>query len=782
MLMMHRQDPSPSFLQYSLDASEDGKERSPKKPRLSNAPNPDATISSKLAQGTYESLDGLRKDAQRVGRRLTSAIRSRTKEEGTQRLSVEDLKLVQRIQAFEQVVNDVVSQESKYEAAHDVAVKQEGNALVNGNSRTTALESGAKAGTVLTLFGNAPTPKQLFSSAQQLSDGAGRGMLKTELPVEEMSLPNGLTATKVMPTTSDERKKPPAFEDSFAPPFNLSQLHPPKAQKRSTTRESSISWEFRDPNPRSSKKGGYTVQSLTVGDWLGYGGNDSKNDPSSPHEKRKQRDRALSGGESSAPARTKESLEEAAAKEEEALFRRAYSSFAPSCDNSRALVPEQTKSMVWWNKVGDRRYKETFAIDPALMDDYSALELGETETAKGLQHEEEEFSKVIEELDDSGPEPPSWDAKRDKNDVDQVLRDVSDLIEILASHQRIRNSTLAAAAAVSRTPMSPAPALSSRIGRPGTPAEDEVTTYHDLQRELAFLILKLPPYAVAKLNGDQLAELGVSRLITFNGKDIKGTMEEDQVARQAKHDAMATAAGIASLTRSGSSGSQHYSSTSQRTPAIGQAANTRYGSSASFTASRTPGQPSYQRSISSQSTYGTPSATAPRPGYGQPNQYSRPQPAYGQANTQQYYRNSSTPTNYGTYNSNQATPQHQHRPSLSSSQPLAQYQQQYQQRAALNAASYQSSQNRTASPIKPAGLQTVIAPQRPTQSTSTNQQPGSGRGTPVNYPHSQPPAPANGDRAGGSVVARQASGTPQPIAPYPPPPASQQPPQTNGHS
>ena len=714
-----------------------------------------------------------------MARRLTSAIKSRSKEEGTDRLSVEDLKLVQRIHAFEQVIKDIVSQESKYEAAHGIPIKQE-EFLRNGNIKIPVFGTGETGGTVLTLFGNAPTPKQLFSSTQRLPIGSANSTIKTELPVEEMSLPNGLSVTKVMPVPQESGKKAPTFEDSFAPPFNLAQLHPPKAQKRSTTRESSITWEFKDPIARSSKKGGYTVQSLTVGDWLGYGGVDAKDDPSSPRERRKQRDRALSGGESSVPAPSKESLAEASAKEEEALFRRAYSSFAPSCDNSRAVVPEQTKSMVWWNKIGDRRYKETFAIDPALMEEYPASELNGAAAVAGAENEAEQFGKVVEELDDFEEEPPSFDPQHDKTDVSQVLRDVSDLLETLSSHQRIRNSTLATATAVSRTPMSPAPALSSRIGRPDSPAEDELSTYHDLKRELAYLILKLPPYAIAKLNGDQLAKLGVSELIPFNGKDVKGTMEEDHVARQAKQDAMATATGIASLTRSGSNGSQHYSSTSQRTPAIGQAANTRYGSSASFNASRTPGQPSYQRSISNQSMYGTPSATAPRPGFGQqPNQYSRPQPAYGQANTQQYYRSSQTPTNYGSYG-NQSTPQGQHRPSLSSSQPLAQYQAQYQQRAAMNAASYQSGQQRTASPIKPAGLQNVMAPQR--QYAPATQQPGSGRGTPVNYPPSQPPTPANGARAGVPAMApREASGTPQPIAPHPPP-AAQQTPQTNGHA
>ena len=789
---MYRHDTTPSFLKHALDREEKD-ERSPKKARLSDAVDSSLSISSKLSAGAYPTLSDLRRDAEKVSESLVSTIRAEANERENSRLQVDDLKQIRRIQAFYQVVKDVVEQEGKYEAVHGTkTIKQEDGITVNGVATSKKEDATAGGGTVLTLFGNAPTPKQLFSSMQRPTIESSERMIKTELPVEEMSLPTGLAATKIMPVTADRSKKGPTFEDSFAPAHNLPQLQPPKSHKRTSTRDStSIMWEFKDQLPRN-KKGGYTTQSLSVGDWLGYGGLDAKDEPTSPREKRKLRDRALSGGESTQPAPRKESFADALAKEEEALFKRAYSSFAPSYDNSKAIVPQETKSMVWWNKVGQGRYNETFAIDPALLDERPVEFSDVLYEMEEVKIKDEDFGKVIDELDDLNGADIDSKIAQDKTNVEQVLREISELLETLASHQRIRNASLGASASVVRTPISPAPTLSSRIGRPDSPAEDEMFTYYSLRRELAYLILKLPPYAVAKLDGDQLAELGVSRLLTFQGRDTKGTMEEDQLARLAKYTAMATAAGVASLTRPGSQSGQHYSSTSQRTPAIGQAANTRYGQSAQFGPSRTPVQPAFQRTTSNQSSYGAPSATAPRPGYGQqPNQYTRPQ-SFGQTNGQQYYRPQPTPGGYAGYSQQygSSTPQTQTRPTYSLSQPLAQY----QQRAATNATTYQTNQQaqpsqspftqRTASPLKPAPASYPPAPspgptqQRP-QFPPQQTQPGSGRTTPANNYPSQPHTPVNG--YGQRPVApapRTGSGTPQPQNIQPAPPTAQ----TNGHA
>lgn len=759
-------------------------------------------------------MSQIKTDVAHVSKELTSAIRSSEKEDSqkTGRLSVDDLKRIQRITALEHLVKEMVDREDGHLKVHangNGEVKQEPELLANG----IADHAEARNGTVLTLFGNAPHPRQLFSSMQQSQDGKDTG-IKVELPIEEMGLPNGLTASQIMPSGASDSKNGPTFEEAFPAPYSLPSMHPPKGHKRSAPRDTTLTWEFKDPVSRGSKRGGYTTQSLPTADWLGYGGVDPAYGFYSPQEKRKQRDRALSGGESMQTAPTKAQAEAELQKQEEALFRRAFSSFAPSTDNTKSLVPAQTKAMIWFSKLGDRRFNEVFADDAALASETPTSDFALDPALTETETKEEDFSNVIEQLD-SLPDEGFSEPELDKTDPEVVLRQISELLETLASQQRIRNAVIPPTTSTSRTPISPAPTLASKIGKPDSPAEDELDTYNKLRHEIAYLALKLPPYAVAKLDGNQLEDLGVSKLLPFEAGDYQGVLEEDQVARTIKQTAAATAAATASLTRPTSSATgQHYSS-SARTPAIGQAANTRYGQSAAVSG-RTPATaPTYQRSTSSQSNvYNTPSA-APRQSYAQPNQYSRPagpqQPAYGQANVQQqqqqqYYnqaRPQAAPAGYGSYGQSygQGTPQNQQRASFSSTPSLQQFQQRSQaQTANQNAAAYQtnaaaqaqmqSPYKRTASPaMQPMyaggtpqpGQQRPTYPGAPVQQQQQQQppaqyaqQPGSGRATP-NFP-SQPPTPVNGmSRAQPPVGARAASGTPQP-------PQQQQVQQPNGHA
>lgn len=780
------------------------------------------TVAEKLQGGAYSSLAQLKSDAAQVSKEMADAARSAEKDESQNggRLSVDDLKRIQRFGAFEQLVKEIVDREVNRNKEHtpkDGDVKQEPSSHANGSSSGISEIADGRTGTVLTLFGNAPNPKQLFSSMQQSLDGKDSDV-KLELPIDEMGLPNGLAATQIMPSGAADGKKGPTFEEAFPAPYSLPSIHPPKGHKRSAVRDTTLNWEFKDPVPRSSKRGGYTTQPLTTADFLGYGGVESANGFSSPQEKRKQRDRALSGGDSLHTVPTKAQAEADFQRQEEALFRRAFSSFAPSTDNTKSLVPSQTKAMMWFSKIGDRKFNEVFAEDAALVPEASTPQFALDPALAEQEKKEEDFSKVLEELD-SLPDEGFSEPEQSKSDPELVLRQISELLETLASQQRIRNAVIPSTTSASRTPISPAATLASKIGKPDAPAEDEINTYNKIRHEIAYLALKLPPYAVAKLNGDQLEELGVSKLLPFEARDYQGSLEEDQIARTLKQTAAATAAATASLTRPTSSATgQHYSSSS-RTPAIGQAANTRYGQSTAVP-SRTPATaPTYQRSSSNQAAnYGTPSA-APRPSYAQPNQYARPaappqQGSYGQPNAsqqqqQQYYAQSrpQAPTaaygNYGqTYG--QGTPQTQQRPSFSSSQPLQQFQQRSQV-AAQNAAAYQSNTNaqaqghpqaqqspykRTASPAMQQQQQQQMyagsAPQgqqqqRPTyanpgvqpQVPQYGQQPGSGRGTP-NFP-SQPPTPVNGmPRAQPPIVPRAASGTPNPpVQQQAPPPQAQ---------
>ncbi|CAK4001659.1 Hypothetical predicted protein [Lecanosticta acicola] len=763
--VLRSHDPDSSFLNHRFIDSL-SHQNCPKKPRLSDPSNQTFTISTKLDHGSYTSLRQLKADADTVGEELVTEIRSKAKDrESTgNRTTVGELKQIQRIQMIQRLVREIVDRESQYDDAQtkdvgpkDAEPKEESSTPAVGHETADAT---AKAGTVLTLFGNAPTPKQLFSSSQMPPKAEGQGLIKSELLVEEMTLPNGISATKLMPVPSDHSTKLPLLEDVFPPPYNLPALNPPRTHKRSSTRDNKVTWEFKDSTVRN-KKGGYTVQPQNAGSWLGYGGVDDS-DSNSTREKRKERTRALSTSADTVERPSKALSEEAQAREEEALFRRAYSSFAPTYDDSNAPISTETKNLVWWHKVGNKRFNSVLAIDPALMDETERSSIPPPQEQASAQ--DEDFSRVVKDLDELDGLEPDPEPVKSKTAVDHVLREVSELLETLASHQRIRNATLASASAASRTPISPSPAVSSKVNKPDEPSEDEYSTYRSLQRELAYLILKLPPYAVAKLDGDQLAELGVSKLLKIQPRDIKGTMEEDHVARQARLSATATTNSITTLARSNSSAGQHYNTTAQRTPAIGQAANTRYGQQYGSRAPATA--PAFQRQASNPQHYGTPTAAGPRPGYPQPNQWPRPgaQPAYGQPNGHQYYqRPQQTPTGYGHYGQQyQQTPQAQQR---YNPQAYA------QNRPAANAVAYQTNSavqqqgfTRTVSPVKAAGYPAVsMAPAQTPRPIYPTGQPSSGRATPTGYP-SQPHTPVNGfgPRQPPGIAPRPASSTPQP--------------------
>nr|POE93256.1 hypothetical protein CFP56_19268 [Quercus suber]POE93260.1 hypothetical protein CFP56_19272 [Quercus suber] len=762
-------DTKPSFLQYEFD--NDHGTRSLKKPKLLEAATKMTSIVSKLQDGIYVSLHDLMLDVTHVKEKVVESLRTREKRADSASASVETLKQIQRVNAFEALVQGIVRNEDRLQTARktdcaDSHVKPEGIPRI---------------GTVLTLFGNAPTPKQLFSSMQYIRGSNDSPDGKTELPIEDMNLPNGLAATKIMTPVIDQSKKELTFEEAFPPPYNLAFLNPPRAHKRPSTRDNTITWEFKDIIGRGGKKHGYTAQTVTVGDWLSYSGKDASR---SPMERQKQRGRALSGAGQSSKIVTHHDSEEDLAREEEALFRKAYSSFAPSYDNAKALIPEETKSMLWWQKTGQRRFDEVFAIDPALLEE---MPVADTDSSQQILDttEFEDFGSVVEELDGLDEEMLDMKQVRSKTDVDQVLNDIAELLGKLASHQRIRNSSLPSSTSVARPPISPSPALNPRSVKTDEPGDEEITTYRALRRELCYLVLKLPPYAVAKLDGQQFAALGVGKLMTFQSASVKGTMEEDQVARLAKYNSMATAAGIAALTRGTSSTSaQHYNTTAQRTPAIGQAANTRYG-----TTGTPAGLSQYQRPTSQQAQYSTPASK-----FGPSGQYSKyratgpsQQPSYSPA-AQQYYRPQPTPGGYGGYGqqySQQGAPQTQ-QPTYSS-QPLAQFQQRAQAAAYKNSTQTQSPFPRTASPAKPdSGSQSqqplAQRPTHPTQASQySQQQTGSGRATPV-YPSSQTHTPVNGFSNPPSQQHQQQPQRTLPQAVAPRPVSTTPQPQVNGHS
>ena len=434
------------------------------------------------------------------------------------------------------------------------------------------IENGSR--TVLTLFGGGGSsyhPKQLFSSLQEpaaktssasqtqkedvaKSDVLEQSSIASLPPLRENALPNGITTTRIIPVHSaesrGEKQRVPTLGELFAPPPTLPPMNPPRQSRHTATRSSSVNWfnpaEASAPT-RPSRRDSYTNQPLSTGQWLTYSVAPSPTQLSSPEAKRKQRDRALSIGESqsSVPQELVAAHQQA---KEEALFRSAYSNFAPSKDDSAALVPEELKNRLWWAKFGHAKYLDS--LGSLAPDTHSGLFRNSSDPPDAEIDEDQMFKEAVDAwtpaeipLEFKATADTSNSKDNSDKDVDELLTEISELLETLNSYQRVRNLSLATNA---RTTAGQNPQLTAMSGSPTSPTSAEFDVYSILKTQLTLIVASLPPYAVAKLNGEQMAQLNISTRIQVESRDYKGTMEEDELATKARQAALnvATSSGV----------------------------------------------------------------------------------------------------------------------------------------------------------------------------------------------------------------------------------------------
>ena len=408
--------------------------------------------------------------------------------------------------------------------------------------------------TVLTLFGGAPQPKQLFSSLQQpiavdseppeemgianiLSDDKSS---LVHVPLREVALPNGISTTMVVPvhcTSSREGKNAaPTIGELFAPPPALAPLNPPRQSRHTATRSSSVNWfnaSEAPPPGKSHRKESYTSQPLTTPQWLTYNVAPPPKEFSSPEAKRKQRDRALSIGETQS-ALSQEAIAEHQQAKEDALFRSVYSSFAPDRDNAAALVSERTKNKIWWKRVGEIKYQglSAFGSIEAVGSDVHGP------ANDDMVDEDVSFKEAVdswrpEDLPTEMKEPMnrSTEMPETSKELDEILQGISELLETLNSHQRVRNLSLSSN---TRAITGQNSQLNATSGSPTGPSDAEYDTYEILKSQLAIMVQMLPPYALAKLDGEKLGILNVNTKIQIEGKNYKGAMEDDDITAKAR--------------------------------------------------------------------------------------------------------------------------------------------------------------------------------------------------------------------------------------------------------
>lgn len=771
-------DTQPSILAHPLATSPAraaSGEADTKRAKLSTTGGP-STITTLVQGGAYSSLEAFAGDVE-------DAIADISADAGLGELAtdptvLEETRLHSGVLAFRKLAKSLVSRE-EHRIAHAEAKKDAHDSApedIDGQDEkipSVKVES-PQSRTVLTLFGSAQGPKQLFSSLQQPRTIAPRHTtsaldlsVKITLPLRESTLPNIISTTEVFPLPDDvdeKRKANATIGKVFKAPAHLPQLNPPKLAKPLTTKGNLVT--FAPPEvPKPSRKGSqsYANQNLATSHWLGYGGTDMPKDPTSPNEKKKSRQRALSMGEAQQPP-SESTLTAVKQAKEDALFRSAYSSFAPSHDDTTAVVPEETKNMVWWQKVGEKRFNETFPIDPELL---GLGELPDTTLDVNEANEDEAFEEAVNTFEPIEENPFSnveAGAKIDK-DTEEVLHEISELLETLASHQRIRNSSLATNP---RTPVIQNSSLASLAGSPSAPSTDEIDVYQMLKSQLTLMISQLPPYAVAKLNGDQLEELNINRTLVVENRATRGVLEDDQSSGFAKAPVAAPAA-TPTLNRMVSSGSGAHSQYSSGAPQYGRSTPSMHTSARPVHSGQSyyPQQQSvarspsihYQRSSSGSQVYQTPASSyaTPRPSFSASQSYGQqtPRTSYAQNATGQYFsQRSSQPGNYAGSQSQYygSTPQGQ--PHTRYSQPTQNGYYQRSQNVAPMYGTTPNSQARTASPLKAAPS---AAP------SGYGSRPGYGSGgqmrstyyPPSQYGNAQPHTPSAPSASGASANPQQ---------------------------
>ena len=630
---------------------------------------------------------------------------------------------------------------------------------VDGKRVVQLGSSDSSNGVVLTLYGNAPQPKQLFSSLQRPThvsstaltladnDGARHDAARDDssveifAPLRESALPNGISTTKIIPVHSTELgegKQPvPTLGDLFAPPAGVPPLNPPRLSKHTATRSASVTWfnpAEATPSTRTHRRESYTCQPLSTGQWLTYNVAPSPTQLASPEVKRKQRDRALSIGEPR-PTLPQEVMVAHQQAKEDALFRSAYSSFAPSRDDAAALIPEAVKNRLWWRRVGVQRFQEI--LPPNLFveqidDPEDTLEVDDAREDEIFKQAAETW--VPEELPAELKEARTSEEELKDKDIDEILKDISELLETLNSYQRVRNLSLAPN---TRTSTGQNPQLTTLSGSPNSPSSAEFDVYNLLKSQLALLISTLPPYAVSKLNGDQLGALNISTKLQIEAKTYKGTMEEDEITAKARQAALTAAAGPTARTTTSNvtaSSRGHYPQSlntpgqpSQRSNYAAQAPSSRSASlSTSYHAAHhqyANRPPSTSNHYASYPTQRPPPSTPDRHSYAS-QQYSQQTPAHPSQYTQNGQRQPPLQNGFA-YGAQYGTPQ-----AGAQGTPIQgqQYQRPsqpgYQQRA-QNAHNYNYGSmggGRSGSPQKGATYTPQQRPSYPAQSQSPTQQ------------------------------------------------------------
>ncbi|KAL8964557.1 MAG: hypothetical protein Q9183_004373 [Haloplaca sp. 2 TL-2023] len=556
LVLLKSCDTTPSILDHAIPPST-SQTPSAKRQKLPSPPT-ETTIASLIEANAYGCIEELSADIDAV---ISTVTREPETKNSNDEISIdfrhrsEPHAIIAQAAALKRRFDKLVSQElvsrPYLASSHKIEepasdVKEEEDNKVDLKVLPGSEQDETPYNSVLTLFGGSGQPKQLFSTLKEAVKDQGSGQSHSKR-IGEIGLPNGISFTKVIPVHSDggteTKKETPNIGKLFAPPPNVLPLNPPRQSRHTATRSSSVNWynptEATAPS-RPSRKDNYTTQPLTTSQWLTYNVTPSTRDLSSQESKRKQRDRALSFGETQAePSQQTLTLHRQA--KEDALLRSVYSGFAPDRDSVGAMVPERSKGRQWWKRIGERRHRTT-AQWPLQKSIHNANDQEPIdEPAVDTDAEEISLAEAVEswEPEEIPPEMREKEAHADDSEkgVEEILNEVSELLETLNSYQDVRNLSLANNARSSATQN---PQLAAMTGTPASPSSNELDLYNLLKSQLSIIVSSLPPYALAKLDGEKLGALNINTKIQMEMKSYHGSLEEDEISTKGRQPAVST--------------------------------------------------------------------------------------------------------------------------------------------------------------------------------------------------------------------------------------------------
>ncbi|EXJ60231.1 hypothetical protein A1O7_04383 [Cladophialophora yegresii CBS 114405] len=684
--LLRKHDTTPSLLKYPLPPSNfdlPGLKRA----RLVKSESANGTIEDRILTGTYKSIHALKDDVKNVRDAILSDASTAT-QNGTTKTDVQGQ------------LSTIMKVLEQYDLESSGVSESKGETTLNAD------RAEQKPKQFLSLRSNVNGVAHVLFSGLQVQQHFDKVEPDALPEVVGTGLPNGFELTDYTALSGNEevlkKQEKRTFEKVFATVRRLKPLDLPHTAK-DVVRGNTL-----DFIPNSSRaenlplnKHDYKFAKLPTSSYLSY---------RHSQQERKRIQPSSSSADFKAALASNNGRQEKAMSEE-ALYSSVYSSFAPSSDNSYSLISQEDLSRQWWSQNGEHKLSRLFRTT----DQHSSPSDGEAEGS-------DEFADVVANFEPQ--EPEEVQSHPTEKEVDSLLEEVSEMIETLSSYQRNRSLDHLVA---------------GRTGKPETP---EFDTFEMLRDQLSVLVASLPPFAVAKLNGDQLDDLNISTRLVVEVPDYPGTGQpDDYILRRQKMAQQATQA----VTRSNATPQPvrpSYSSVQANTMSYNSGVR-NYGTSVPATAAfgmRTT-QP-HQTPTASRSTYPQTSTFPVSTG----NSYSANRP------TVQQFQRPAVQNGYGSYGGN--TPlqpsQQQSRPQT----PAGGYSQRptqpgYQQRAQETAAVLA----RSASPQKPQPLVNGSAQHytpRPYQAQTLTQQ----------GPSSQ------GQQTGSFAYQRQGSGTPTtPIAP-----------------